>query len=598
MGALDELLARDEDNLRRAQGGGGSLDLNQLLAMDEARNLPSQDPGDGSEETPSFVGYDPNDISTQAKAIQDGEEPGIVDKLLNGPAQQWSRDYQAQQNAQGVHPENALRPADAYMGLMGGPLKAAEGAGLLGRAAASVGSRVIEGGAQGAVSGVRDVVDDDQHRSISEMAKEVLRQSGIGAGANVVLGAAGDAAGAVGKTAGRMADRWRNVVAGGNAADAKAAAKVYGLDAIDDPGRLLEKYSPSPALGMDSQGHARVVQGKLAESGKRLGDMVSEAEQLGLGAGAPAVDANVAGKLRQEAADMMRRARSPDDVAEAKAFAESAGLIGAAEPAQSLRDVINNKSRLQSQGHVGKAGTVPEKATAQANASAGSHMRDELHGIMSGSPRNQDYLDENQTYSELATLNKSLTDKAGGEQSGGAPAVLASALAGGAVAGGGALLTGHDPWEAAGMAAGGAAITGTNSAARQMLGTRGADIDANMMRALQGLGGGAQRALPAMRGAAIDKLEQSSEPAKKPGADVAVGHSKVGELLKTNPAALGGFASMLQDSADDPLKLSAAISNLARKQPMFRKLLRELEDQPDAPGSRPQSGITYSLEGE
>jgi hypothetical protein len=209
---------------------------------------------------------------------------------------------------------------------------------------------------------------------------------------------------------------------------------------------------------------------------------------------------------------------------------------------------------------------------------------------MQTTPRYDEYQAENQQYSELATLLKSLTDKAGGEQSGGAPAVIASALAGGAVAGGGALLTGHDPWEAAGMAAGGAAITGTNSAARQMLGTRGADIDANMMRALQGLGAGADRALPAMRGAASDAISRRSQQQQEPGADVAVGHKLVREALRTNPTKLGPYPAQLDPN--DPA-LDAKITNLG-KEPMFRKLMRDLESE-SAQMSRPQSGITYSF---
>jgi hypothetical protein len=578
MGALDDLIAQDEDNLRRSRGGASELD--QLLAQDEARNLPSQDPE--VPESPSFVGYDP---ASKPPPQDDGGIRGFARQLLNGPAQQQADDYQTRMNAQGVHPENALGPSDLYMGMMSGPFAAAKGAGLGARALASVGNRVLEGGAQGAVTGVRDAVDHDG--SLSDVANEIMR----GAGSSVALGAAGDVAGAVGQGAGRMADRWRNVVAGGTAADAKAAAKVYGLDAIDDPGRLLEKYSPSPALGLDSLGHARVVEDKLAASGGRLGDMVTEAEQMGRGKAAPQVDASVSQRMAQEADAMQRSARSQEDVQAANAFRESAGLIAKADPAQSLRDVITNKSNLQAKGHVGKAGTVPEKASAQANAAAGGFMRDELHGIMQTTPRYDEYQAENQQYSELATLLKSLTDKAGGEQSGGAPAIIASALAGGGIGAIGGVATGQDPLDTALLAAGGSALTGTNAGIRQTLGTRGADMDANMMRALQGLGGAADRALPAMRGAAAGAVSRRSQQQPEPGADVAVGHKLVREALRTNPTKLGPYAAMLDPN--DPA-LDAKITNLG-KEPMFRKLMRDLENEGASQMSQPQSGITYSF---
>lgn len=579
MGALDDLIAQDEDNMRRA---GGESELDRLIAMDEARNLPSDDPEIKAEEDPGFISYNPASKPPQ----EDNSIRALAEQLFNGPAQQQADEYQQRMNAQGVHPENELSPSDLYMGLMSGPLSAAKGAGLGARALASVGNRVLEGGVQGAVSGVRDAVD--HNGSLSDVANSIMR----GAGTSAVLGAAGDIGGAIGRGAGRLANRWRNVVAGGTAADAKAAAKVYGLDAIDDPGRLLEKYSPSPPLGMDSKGHARVVEQKLNESGGRLGDMVAEAEQMGRGKAAPVVDASVAQRMRQEADSMLAAARSQEDVQAAKAFRESADLIAKAQPAQNLRDVITNKSNLQAQGHIGKAGTVPEKASAQANATAGGFMRDELHGIMETTPRFDEYQAENTQYSELATLLKSLKDKAGGEQSGGAPAIIASALAGGGIGAIGGVATGQDPLETALLAGGGAALTGTNAGIRQTLGTRGADMDANIMRALQGLAGTVKRALPAMRGAASEAL--SRQRPKEPGADVAVGHSRVAELLKSNPAALGGFAPLLQDSAGDPLRLAAAISNLAKKEPMFGKLMRDLENE-SAKMSRPQSGITYDF---
>jgi hypothetical protein len=592
MGALDDLIARDEANMRK--GAGQMSELDALLLADEARGLPSNDPEIPVEEAPSFIGYDPS-TAPPPKTEADPWEGvrSFASQLFDGPAQKEAAWHEARMNARGIHPENALAPADLYMGLMSGPLAAGKNAGLATRAATSIGNRLIEGGVQGAVSGARDAED------LGDAAREVMDQAGTGAGVSAALGAAGGVGGAVGRGAGKLADKWRNVVAGGTAADAKAAAKVYGLDAIDDPGRMLEKYSPSPALGMDSLGHARVVEGKLKESGGRLGDMVSEAEEMGLGQGAPAVDSAVAQKMLAEADGMLARARTQEEVAEATAFRRSAELIAKAEPAQGLRDVIENKSNLQARGHVGKAGTVPEaQASAQANAAAGSFTRDELHSIMQGSPRYDDYQAENQQYSELATLLKSLKDKAGGEQSGGAPAIIASALAGGGIGAIGGVATGQDPLETAMLAGGGAALTGTNAGIRQTLGTRGADMDANMMRALQGLGGTAERALPAMRGPVSDAADRRSErQTEKPGAQIAVGQTRLAQVLKTNPAALGDFASLLSDVANDPRALEQRAKNLAAREPMFRRLLNELDESSDTQ-SRPRGGISFSMEGE
>lgn len=671
MGALDDLLARDEENLRGSQGGGLSLD--QLLAMDEARNLPSQDPGDGSEETPSFIGYDPASKPVPESPWESLRSIGHAIQARDAQLGQSFRDWKEQDRRDNGGVINRL--AEAYVGaaLPG----AGKGAGLLTRAA-------VEGGESMGMTALEKLdkyLRDDSGKPVdlSKEARDIGISGAFGATGGVAGHYIGKAAGAVKDWAGEAAAKAKNLVTGMGVRDAKATAAMHGVDAIDENyGGLLEKYSPSGLTGKSPKAHHEAV---LAEKEAVGGDLRSMAEEINKGLvpdvegagslmpGTPGDLGQARAKLEQElrneaggvrglgadksqyrgalqdmvdeivgspgsvrtvpremhggevpgapAGDESARAAlrerqglgldPPTDAYWDEVVSETPARPGL-KPFESFPDLIGQKSALQEFAHSGPGNSVPESAQKQAAALGGSVLKDEAARIVGqAKPELRDrYTAQNQNFAELATLEEMLRNKAAAEASGGdlGGIVGSSAVAGLLGAGTGAVLD-DDP--ISGAAKGGVSgfLAGfglqggagaTRTAIRQAGGGRMTDAGANMLRGLERAAGsfdgtGSRAAIASM---ASDRMTSP----KQPGADVAVGHSKVGELLKTNPAALGGFAPMLQASADDPLKLSAAISNLARKQPMFRKILRDLEDQPDAPMSRPQGGITYSLEGE
>ena len=75
-----------------------------------------------------------------------------------------------------------------------------------------------------------------------------------------------------------------------------------------------------------------------------------------------------------------------------------------------------------------------------------------------------------------------------------------------------------------------------------------------------------------------------------PGSEVAIGTQRVTQMLQQNPSYFGPYAGALQQASADPTRLQAKIADL-ESEPMFRRMLRQLEDNNSANG-----GITYSTE--
>lgn len=613
MGALDDLIARDQENMRGASGGMGELD--KLLEMDEARNSPSQDPVTGAEETPSFVGYDP----ASKPAPKDDGFSGLLEQARSI----MSPDPDTIERIRAAIPEDERAPkmidrlSEAYVGaaLPG----AGKGASLLKRAAVEGAEAMGMTGLDQADQAMRG--QEGAPADLGEAAREIAASGGFGALGGAAGHYIGKGANAVKDWAGEAAAKAKNLVTGMGVRDAKATAAMHGVDAIDENyGGLLEKYSPSGMTGKSPKAHHGVVKREMEASGDHLRNMAKEIDQ-GLvpdvpahGSLMPGVPGDL-GLARQKLDDELAReggrmggALPEDQVQYGNAIGDLRDRVVRKNPPKSFPALVGEKSALQSFGHSGPGQSVPEGGQKQAAAFGGGVLKDEVSRIVGqAKPELRDaYTAQNQNFAELATLEELLRNKTAAEGSGGdlGGILASSALSGIAGAGTGALAA-DDPMIGAlgGGAAGFAAGLGlqggaTRTAIRQGGGARMTDAGGNMLRGLEGLAGKID-GTGDMAGLAAQAADGLTASRPKPaGADVAVGHTRAVELLKTNPAALGGFAPMLQKSADDPQRLAAAISNLARAEPMFRRILEDLDKPQSAQQSRPQSGITFSLEGE
>jgi len=110
---------------------------------------------------------------------------------------------------------------------------------------------------------------------------------------------------------------------------------------------------------------------------------------------------------------------------------------------------------------------------------------------------------------------------------------------------------------------------------------RGAEGLAKSADAFPAGGLGASEAIREPVSQALDALNPST--ARAPGVDVAKGPTRVEQLVRANPQALGPYAAQLQAVADDPARLRAKIANLSDSQPMFRRLLAQMEADNPAP---------------
>lgn len=196
----------------------------------------------------------------------DDSEAGILSRLFAEP--EVLRRSRAQQEAAGVSPRSGwANAADAASAVMFPA--AAFGGGMRG-ALAGIGAEAAQGAILGGVEGFTESDKADLLGKVSDAARE----SGLGAAVGGAFGTAGrvasEALAPLGRGLEALARKGKNVVAGGNARDAAEIASRHGSEAVDNFGALLDKYSPSPALGMSSGGHLDRIKALRAKDGHEL----------------------------------------------------------------------------------------------------------------------------------------------------------------------------------------------------------------------------------------------------------------------------------------------------------------------------------------
>lgn len=597
MGALDDLIAQDN---KRQQG-----QLQQLIANDEVRDMPSQDPGDGSDEAPSFIGYDPSSKPAPEPSPWDGLK-NIASDVMNpdSPVYQSMRDMRDRDLAAngGVPPYERMAEAEVGNALPG----AAKGAGLLRRA----GTEALQSMGMNAGDQLAEHMrNPDEDVDLGARARELGFSGLFGGAAGAASKWAGDAAQGVSKWAGEQAAKAKNLVAGQGARDAKAIAAARGVDAIDEAGQLLEKYSPSGITGKSAEQHLAAITPEKEAAGNDLRAMAQQINsQL-----APDDLVRAKGALQTGLADEGARvanALPEDQVQYGSAIDALQKRLGNKPDFESFPALIGEKSGLQGFGHSGPGATVPESAQKQAAAFGGGVLKDEVARIVGQQPAplSSRYDAQNQNFAELAQLEESLRNKAAAEAQGGdMGGILAnSVISGGLGAAAGAVAMDDKEKGAlggglAGFAAGlGLQGGATRTAIRQGLGSRLSDAGGNMLRGLERGAGNVGDYLGSQStggfGAAFGE-RAADKGREQPGANVAVAHQQVLNLLQTDPEKLGGYASMLQDAPgekSDDAKRAARITNLAAKDPYFREMIRKLEDDQ---GTGP-SGLTFDFGGQ
>ena len=491
----------------------------------------------------------------------------LLDTLLNGGGKGNPAAFQST--------GEAPRAYEAYMGMASGPLAASTKAGKLAallNVAKSAGNQAILGGATSVLEGL-DSGDDP-----SALAGRVASGTVGGGAADVglsVLGAGGRGAGRLLQAAGNKA---RNVVAGGTAADARKLAENYGVDAIDQGlGGLLEQLSPSPWYGRSSAGHAREIAGQLADEGIHNRELGRQIGEEGADAAMPDIYAAIRDRVDEQALGKMARPVGAGGHAEANAAAGVADDLANLPPPSSFREAIAEKSRLQQQGADGFGGLV-DQASGKAAGEAGRIYRDELGSAAQqyADPETASrYLDSNDRFSKLATLNELLQRKSAGEQSGGDFGnALTSTLVGGAL-GYGAGALGDEKTQAGLTGTGliGGLAYGTRSGIRQMAGSWGSDVGANILKAGGSMASGVGNTLDALpTGAGIAALSELAGGTR--------GHEStatVKQALQQNPQQFGQWAAELQQAEQDGT-LTEKVNSLLDDEQDFRALLRKMQN--------------------
>jgi hypothetical protein len=603
MGALDDLIAQDE----KRQGS----QLDALIANDSARDMPSQDPEIPTEEPPSFVGYDPS--TKQSEADPWAGLKGIASEVMAND--QKTRDIGKRANEMDLAENGGVGPVERMAeAAVGGALPGAgKGAGLLKRGLAE--------GLQAVGMNAGDQVDEhlarpNDERSMGDRARELGFSGLMGSGAGMVAGKVGKmlsggedgVMGGISKWAGDRAAEAKNLVSGMGVRDAKAIAAEHGVDAIDDNyGKLLEKYSPSTVFSPKSaRDHLAAITPEHEAVGADLRQMQ---QNMSVDPGDLAQAKGALQQGLQGESARVANALPEDQVQYGNSIDALQQRLGKKPDFASFPELIGEKSGLQSFGHSGAGGTVPEVAQKQAAAYGGGVLKDEVSRIVGQQAPEvgSRYTAQNQNFADLAGLRESLEAKAAAEKNGGdlGGIIGNSMLSAGLGAGAGALATdegnkttGVLGGAAAGFAAGmGMQGGATRTAIRQGAGTMLSDMGGNALRAVGKFAGNVGDYIGSNSGAgfAAATSDRRSEAMDKPGAQVAVGHTKIANLLKSDPDKLQGFAPMLQDAASDPQRLAARITNLSAQEPMFRKLVQQLEDEQDSPGP---SGLTFDFGGQ
>lgn len=577
MGALDDLIARDEENQRK--GSGRMSELDQLMANDSVRNLPSQDP-ELPAEAPSFVGYDP----TTAPPKEEDPYAGLrefAQQLTNGPAQQ-------------MHlPERPANPGEI---LLGGGLKAAQGAGRVARAGLGIANTAVDAGTS-AVLGAAEGFDKSADRSLAGRAQSALEegetQGMIGGAVSGGLKTLGGAGSTISDMADWLARKADNVKAGATSRIRQDLIEKFGIeDGPDMLGQLVRRYSPSSLLSpKTSAGHLGAIEKQYADEGLNHASMVRQAGEEGADAAVPRAYAGAQDEMLNTAAALDDEALAAGKAAEVQMLEQILNRTAAKPVPQSLEGLISRKAQFGDEAFRPVTNATDEDAKSQAAKHAWRAMRGaQDQAVSAATPDTAGRLqDSDKVFSELSSLRESLSPRAAADDSVGN---VGSA----AVSAGAASLV--DP----SMGILSTLASGTNNAIRQATGGVAHDVFSNVMRPTSAatgfIGDAAQTAArPASMAAdeAQDAFQSLSSKPEKPGAQVAVGHKRVSEALRSDPSKLGPFAKMLEGTP--PEELPARIRNLADREPMFARILRELEDESNTQ-SRPQSGITFSMEGE
>jgi hypothetical protein len=250
-------------------------------------------------------------------------------------------------------------------------------------------------------------------------------------------------------------------------------------------------------------------------------------------------------------------------------------------PFDSFQDLIKQKSELQQFAHSGPGNSVPESAQKNAAALAGRTLKDEVSRIVNQSDPElaRRYVQQNEKFAELATLEEMLKMKTAAEGSGGDAAGIfgsaaVSGLAGSALAAQAGInpLLGGVGGFAGALGFGGGA---TRTAIRQALGARGSDAGANMLRGVERGAGNFASTTGAGRGSAaataLARLAQPQQPQPFTSTD------RVMRALQQDPGSLGAYASRITfDPSTDPEGFSRQVEALEQSDPDFAQLVSKL----------------------
>lgn len=456
----------------------------------------------------------------------------------------------------------------------------------VGKGALAFGTKVAKDvatqGAAGAIQGAGQALQDGE--DMSGMLKRILESGGISGALELGLNAIGGGAGKLGDGLEWAAKKAKNVVAGSNAAEARAILDKYGATADTNMlGALLDKYSPTGVFSPKSAaGHLEdAVAPQLQVQGQRVGQMIDKAGyDEGVNALVPGAHAQFQSNVDDRALEAMRRPAGGEQRDFAAAMADKADEVHAMSPPEDLAEFVRDKSGFQSSGAAKGAVGYAETARAKADQAVGGEAKGMIAELMGqAEPGTFARWDNarNQTH-ELSMLQEVLAAKKAGETTAGdIGSTIGSAVVGAGLGGAAGAMTGDNAVEGAGIGAGAAlagafGLTGgaTKTAVRQLGGTGLADFGANVARSGGNLArgmGGALEALPtgAIGGAAGDAM-----------ADESRGHQTyevVEQALKANPRMLGSYGQRLAQAED----FKGEVSRLIDDDPNFARLVRNLQ---------------------
>lgn len=451
------------------------------------------------------------------------------------------------------------RFAESAVGTLGGPFGAGPaGKGAMkavGRAGMSAANETVSGSAQAALEEIRNGASPQQ------LIESVLKSGGMAGVSDLGLRIAGSVTGKAGDAASWLGRKADNVKAGGDHATRKALIEKFGIEGGPDMlGELLRKYSPSSLIKpKTSAGHLANVEKQLADEGIHHADMVRAAGAEGADAVMPRVWDEAKDDVLDRAAGAQATGLSKKNAQAGRELEATAYRMDELNTPQMLEDLIGYKAQLGEEAFTPNlAHSIDDTA---AGVSAGEGWK-ALRGAQSravseASPYTEFGLnDSDKAFSELSSLQSSLTPRASADDAvGNVGTAAVSALAGGAM----------NP----AMGVMSALASGTNNAVRQATGGVAHDLFSNVMHP----------AGATLRGAGnfADKLPTGTLAAEGVGNsnDKSRGHEAVGNVeqaLKTNPQLLGRYAERLANAEDKTVEILI----LQDEEPEFRQLMRRL----------------------